>query len=103
MIIDDLDYLEIGSQRSSIIGGDYAYTNTNTYASYGLAYSSGNAAASGQQTSTQTNNYTNVYVSPYVAFSQASASAIASARTGNNHYYSQSTSQSLFFSSDGSR
>lgn len=96
MIIDDLDYLEIGSEISSIVGGDYAYTDTNTYATYGLAYSSGNAAASGQQTSTQTGNYTNVYVDPYVAFSQASASATASAHTGNSSYYSQSTSLSLF-------
>lgn len=103
MIIDDLDYLEIGSEISSVVGGNYAITNTNTYASYGFAYSSGNAAASGQQTSTQTNNYTNVYVSPYVAFSQASASATASARTDNNSYYSQSTSLSLFFSSGAPR
>ncbi len=96
MIIDDLDYLESGSEISSIVGGDYAYTDTNTYATYGLAYSSGNAAASGQQTSTQTGNYTNVYVDPYVAFSQASASATAFANTGNSSYYSQSTSLSLF-------
>lgn len=99
MIIDDLEYLETNSEITRVVGGDYAYTNTNTYAGYGLAYSSGNAAASGQNTSTQTNNYTNVYVDPYVAFSQAYATATASSRTGNSSYYSQSTSTSLYFSS----
>lgn len=102
MMINDLEYLETGSEISSIVGGEYAYTNTNTYAGYGFAYSSGTAVASGQQTLAQTGNYTKVYVDPYVAFSQASATATASSSTGNSSYYSQSTSLSLYVSNGSS-
>ena len=96
MIIEDLEHLDPVLEVNSIIGGQSATTNTNTFASYGVAYAGATSSASGQQTSTQTNTSTSTYVDPYVAFSQASASAKADAHTDGKHYWSQSDSLSLF-------
>lgn len=100
MMIEDLDQLYPVLEVNSIIGGEYAITDTNTFATFGFAYADANANAWGQQTSTVTNTSTTAYVDPYVAFSQASSLARADARTDGNHYWSQSDSLSLFFYSN---
>lgn len=98
MIINNLNYLEEVSEKTGLVGGIYAGTNTQTIAQPGFAYADANAVALGEQTSAVTQTSTSVQRKSTISISLAYAKADARAYTSNSRYLDQSESRSFYIS-----
>jgi hypothetical protein len=98
MNITDLETCELVEFDNQIVGGAKAYTNTNTYASEGLAYGEAGGVAVGDYTITQAKVSTNTYKDDYSSLSYSFANADAKAKDKNSYSLSTSHSSSIWIS-----
>lgn len=98
MIIADLNYLELVSEKNIALSGGYASADAYTIADYGIGFAQADAAAIGQSTLTLTKTSTAVSITPVSAITYASAKALAKSRTAHSYYRAQDSSVSLYIS-----